>query len=436
MKKNILKRVKRLIATVFVSCLCLSLGGCAQLIGSVVSSMNETEEESFIEDDFDLIENEWDSYEPETEDTEEIESEIVKKEFVDYDVDLSENLMDFEFSIEGDIYKIPMFFSDFESLGWTYNDDRYKELASYEYIILAEWEKDGIVATTNIANLSLNSACVEDCLITEITLNPYKVAETNASVEFPCDILIGKSTKEDIIAAYGEPASIVDRSMEEQLVYEYPDSYDQSINFIVNTETGLLSDFIIENFVEIEGVNNEVSTEVPEDILNYNAPTELGDDLYNISFKLEEQVYELPCPMALFLENGFEIGRDYTETVIPAGRTELIYLRFDNRDIQVRVENTSKKATTPENCWVTYFEAYAYYNELKLDIVLPEGLKRGMTRDEVMAIIADKYNTEPLYDESDDIYIYEDRDEMYDRNIVVQFTDDVVVGFEFETYID
>ncbi len=432
MEKFIAKRAKKVASLILLSSICLSLGGCGRIADMVVSNLQEDSVESNIEtesesEEFNLEEESEKDYLAEIS-----EEEVERNEWKDYDVELSENIMDFEIAIDGEVYKFPMWFSDFEEKGWEFKGDKTVSLSSSEYVISMEWEKNGVRATTNITNLSLNTATLENSLITRFVIDSYDLADLKASVEFPCDILVGKSTKEDIIKAYGEPDDTADRVVEEQLCYYGPE-YEQSHNFLVNKETGILSSFILENVVEVEGLDNEVSAEVPDDIAAYVPPVTLSDSLYDIAFELDGIVYELPCPTAYFLENGFTVAEEYANEVIPAGRTSYINLRYDNKDINVCVRNTTDKATTPEYCWVIEFKAFSRWTELNLNMVLPEGLVVGMTEEEVMSVLDGNYNYEPLYDGAVDYFVYKDKDTRFDHRIILYFIDEVLKGFEFST---
>lgn len=46
---------------------------------------------------------------------------------------LSDDLYDFQISIDGTVYQFPMFYSDFEALGWEYDGDPTNTLSSNQY---------------------------------------------------------------------------------------------------------------------------------------------------------------------------------------------------------------------------------------------------------------------------------------------------------------
>ncbi|MBR4965543.1 MAG: hypothetical protein IKY53_03525, partial [Lachnospiraceae bacterium] len=142
MEKLIAKRAKKVAGLILLSGICLSLGGCGRIANMVVSNLQEDSVESSIEtesEEFNLEE------ESEKDNLEEIsEDEVERNEWKDYDVELSENIMDFEIAIDGEVYKFPMWFSDFEEKGWEFMGDKTVSLSSSEYVISMEWEKNGV----------------------------------------------------------------------------------------------------------------------------------------------------------------------------------------------------------------------------------------------------------------------------------------------------
>ena len=75
----------------------------------------------------------------------------------------------------------------------------------------------------------------------------------------------------------------------------------------------------IENMIELEGADNSINPEVPELVKNYVAPEALSESLYDFTIDLEGVLYELPCPVSVFLENGFTINEKDSEMEIASG---------------------------------------------------------------------------------------------------------------------
>lgn len=96
--------------------------------------------------------------EPETE-----QEEKAERPKAETPSDLSDDLYDFQISIDGVVYQFPMWYSDFEALGWEYLGDNTDTLSSNQYTVAERWKKDGFEIYTRFANLSMNTAAFADC---------------------------------------------------------------------------------------------------------------------------------------------------------------------------------------------------------------------------------------------------------------------------------
>ena len=119
--------------------------------------------------------------------------------------ELSDELYAFQISIDGTIYQLPMWASDFEALGWTYDGDATRTLASNEYTVAETWKKGNTSVYTSLANLSMNTVSLKDSMVAGIEVDEYLLKDSNSEIILPKGIQYGVSTKEDVIAAYGDP---------------------------------------------------------------------------------------------------------------------------------------------------------------------------------------------------------------------------------------
>lgn len=313
--------------------------------------------------------------------------------------ELSGDIYSFQISINGTVYQFPMWFSDFEALGWTYIDENEDEiLKSYQYTFSCRWEKDDITIYTQFANLSINSVAIKDSMVCGITIDPYYLKDCDWEILLPSGIQYNVSTRDDIIAAYGEPSDEYEGDMYYDMTYEY-DSY-QDIELYVYKESGVLEKIELRNIVELEGADNSVNTEVPEIVKGYTAPKALGDDLYQFNMELEGNLYTLPCPVSELLANGFTLSKDAPEA-IAAGSFDWVELKYNNQNYRTMVHNYADYATTPENCFVTAMESSIFDPDFALTI--PCGIKRGDSEQSVLKIL-EKFNYEK--NESGDFTYY------------------------------
>jgi len=294
--------------------------------------------------------------------------------------ELSDDLYSFQISIDGTVYQFPMWYADFAATGWTYTKDAEAEsLTSNQYTVAETWEKDGYKIYTQFANLTMNAAPFSKCIVAGITLEDYYLKDCPWAIILPKGIQYGVATRDNIIAAYGNPTSEYDGSMYYKMTYEY-DRY-REINLYVYKETGTLDKIELENMIELEGGDNSVDATVPDVVKNYTAPAALGDDLYQFNIELEGNLYTLPCPLSELLANGFTLT-EKSATEVAADSFDWVELRYNNQNYRTIVRNYADYATVIENCFVTSMKSSIHGPEYALTI--PCDIKRGDSEAEML----------------------------------------------------
>ena len=341
--------------------------------------------------------------------------------------ELSDDIYSFQVSVNGTVYQFPMWAADFQALGWEYDGDASTTIATNQYTGAETWVKDGVEVYTTLANLTMNSLPLDQSMVAGIEFDKYNMKECDWEIVLPKGITYGVSTTEDIIAAYGDPSSDYDGDLYYKMSYE-ADTYSE-IDFYVYKESGVLEEIEIRNIIELEGGDNSVSEEVPELVKSYKAPSALGDDLYTFNFKLEGNMYTLPCPVSELLANGFTLVEEGTEQAIGAQNFGWVELRYNNQTYRAIARNYADFATTPENCFLTSIKSSIHGPEYDLEI--PCGIKRGMKEADLLKAIAN-FNYEE--DESGSFKYYD----IYNPNgrksdsIEISVTDGVVAIIEMD----
>lgn len=297
--------------------------------------------------------------------------------------ELSDDIYSFQVSVDGTVYQFPMWAKDFAALGWTYDGDDSQTLTSNQYTVAETWVKGDLEVYTSLINLSMNEVTYKDAAVGGITFDEYDLKDTNVQIVLPKGIQFGVSTRDDIIAAYGEPTDEYDGSMYYNMTYEY--DYYQEIDLYVYKESGTLDKIEIRNFIELEGADNSVDSTVPDVVKEYQAPAELGSDLYAFNIQLEGKLYTLPCPVSELVANGFEIVEENSQMEIGADSYGWIELLYNNQTYRCIVDNYANYATIPDNCFVTTMESSIYGPEF--DLVIPGNIKVGDAEADVLEII-------------------------------------------------
>ena len=402
---------------------------CTACGGGIVGMLSKDDKEPAsnpVQDEIDDVEIEEEIEEVEEE--EEEEEETTKPSgTVNTPSELSDDIYSFQVSIDGTVYQFPMWASDFAALGWEFDGTPDGTLASYEYTVAETWVKDNVEVYTTLANLTMNTLTYEDAMVAGIEFDKWNMEDCDWEIILPKGVQYGVSTRDDIIAAWGDPTSEYDGSMYYNMTYEY-DSY-QEIDLYVYKDTGVLQEIEIRNMIELEGGDNTVDPTVPEAVKNYQAPTELGDDLYVYNIEIEGNLYTLPFPVSALLDNGFTIKESGSNMEIGAGSYGWVELVYNNQSFSCIVDNYADYATIAENCFITSFESDEYFSNF--DVTIPGGLKRGDSEKTLLDVIKNfNYEVETSGDYT--YYSIYKPDDEYGSKFDIRVKEGVIVGIEVE----
>jgi hypothetical protein len=353
--------------------LVLTLAGCrvetepeeedVNISDSVVYTEEDEEEEDYEE----IIE-------------EEEEPEVEERESVDTG-ELSDDIFSFQAMINGHVFTLPFDWSYAEALGWELGelfDD--VELGPNQMTFPYRVWQGNTGLSMSIGNLTPNNIDVSEGIVGNIRVDDI---DTETGVEFllPGGLTIG-SPEELITQLYGEPSSTRHSDTINRYIYQLDTQI--SIDIHVLNETGLVYEINMMNFVErAEAI---FDGELSELASRYVPPTELGDDLSQGIVELEGVVYQLPAPVAVFLNNGWVIEDE--SVMIAAGRSVVNQsLRYGNQVMRVNVKNYDTVEAPVVEGFVTSVEFSGHF--WQGNISLPGGITPDSTEAEIMALLGE-----------------------------------------------
>jgi len=265
----------------------------------------------------------------------------------DVKIEMSDNLFDFTFELEGVVYKLPCKYEDLTKNGWTisstgYNSDTKISGNSYDSFYMS---KDGRKITVYSYNMSGNVKPIKDCKIGGVECDAYH------DVDFAvAKGITVKSTVDEIKTAFGVPGYTSNGSDYDSLTYyAQKDSSYNSVKFYV-TKDGKYSTITLKNFIETEDDKTTTSTERPAYLDEYKAPTAMGKDLKSSVVKIEGDLYQLPCPVSAFIDNGWTVIQQSGDVV--AGGKDSIRMEKNGKKLDLSIINYAEYQTTVENCTV------------------------------------------------------------------------------------
>ncbi|MGO5543751.1 hypothetical protein ACTQWG_14895 [Blautia sp. HCP3S3_H10_1] len=299
--------------------------------------------------------------------------------------ELSDNLYDFQIKIGDKVYQFPMYYEEFAAQDWTLgkNEDPEMGVSTNSYGSISFYKGDDRISV-DVINLGINEVPVNQCLVAGIDINAnYDFDAGSTPVELPGGIIMGKSSLEDIKAAYGDPSDTYEGDLYTQ--YTYSKDYYEEIRLSVYKDDNTLKEIDLRNYVEPEGFDKgSVSDEVPEIVSSYTAPTELSDDILAPQVEYCGDLYSLPAPVSAFLANGWEL-QDVADDAYVAGRDlEFVDMMKNNQSVHFSVYNFTQNATSIENCFVRDLEIGSYDSEA-LTLKLSGGYTLGAKKADLIA---------------------------------------------------
>lgn len=270
-------------------------------------------------------------------------------------------------------------------------------------------------------NFGINEAALEECLIGGLTVDAsYSEMDFNENpVKLPGGILMGSSTLDDIKAAYGEPSDTYEGDNYVKVTYER-DMY-QDVELYVYKEQNALLQASLRNFTEPEDFDKgSVSTEAPDIVTAYQAPTEPGKDFMDPVVEYFGDLYTLPAPVSAFTANGWELKDVEEGAFAEGGGLEFIEMMKENQTVRFSVYNLTENAVTIENCFVTELK-HAEYDPEVIAMKLSGDISLGAERDDLVALAKEKGFVCELDDEGSYLTIYKDKETKLETRLEIWF---------------
>ena len=345
------------------------------------------------------------------------------------------DIYDFEFTLGGQEFQLPVNYSAISSRGWkiseaaesatedqdtetqtetqtetkVYSAD--SELEPEEYSNYLPLVKDDAVINAKFYNDSKKTKSISDCKVVGFRLD----AENDNTPSFTLqknDLSVG-SMYDAVLNACGKPSYV-----ENNLKSTGDTVSINDINFIETDEDTIstlyykLNDhsFLSFELGELNGNSNSVVTvtvendfpyEKPydyskelkyktESIDLYKGPNLLGKQFSDFAFKYEGNLYTLPIPVRKLIDNGWEFVRGYGERV-PMGTTvDGLIMRKGNLAVSMMIHNyDTKYSHTAFNCYAVSLEACL--TGPNASILMSKGITLGSTEKELIEAFGKDY---------------------------------------------
>lgn len=283
--------------------------------------------------------------------------------------ELGDDLMSFNFMVEGDIYTLPASFQVFLNKGWEPEKDKLEEkIAPDKNAYITLHKKDQFLRLEAI-NTGFDDQALKDCVVFKVTASRDYDNEPRVNLVLPGEIDLF-SDAEEITIAYGKPdkySNLVGTTPHITYLKDPEESYGDRVELLFDAISGEVKSISLEvnSFHEISPFTGECSEEnitslaeaakYNPEISKYSAPKNLSDKVEELNFKLEGELYQLPLPLAYFLENGWELMKQ--QGMMVKASQKYIYadqkIIRNNQIVKIKLSNPLPKAVPIEACLVS-----------------------------------------------------------------------------------
>lgn len=342
------------------------------------------------------------------------ETDAKEEEIQEYPVEISGNLYDFQFAIDGEVKSLPSRIQEWIRQGWEYPEEKQKAMLETDSYIEGEVLKQGEKQlTVDLVNLEGKETQVMDCYVGGITLT----YEKDGSVcQLPGGITLGKSSLIQVTEAYGTPTD--EYSEKEELYVTYEFGTYKKAELVFDTEEEILQKAVLKNYKEPVSEEEEISRETPEEVTAYETPQKLTENPADYIVSYGREMYEIPAPVSEFVKNGWKIQEEGSDSYVKAGRHGYVTLEQEGTVLYAVVKNYSNQTVSAKHAFVTKISGD--FDVVKVPITIGKGITLGMT-EENMKLLLDGIPLETQKEEQGtSYYIYTDNTK---KNFIRIFTD-------------
>lgn len=298
-----------------------------------------------------------------------------------YDVKISDKLSDFQFAVDGVLWTLPSKIELWETGGWSLStEDKDTELEAESYIEAKHFKKDKTEIMVELVNPETEKKSLKECFVGGITLE-YK--KDGPVYQFPCDVLMGETVLNEVLKKYGVPTDEYEEKENIYVTYKY--GIYKEAEFVFDIENEILLRVSLKNYREPENETEEISDEEPEEVKQYKIPEKLSENPLDYIVSYDEQLYQIPAPVSKFVDNGWKIQEDSSESYVKAGRHGYVTLEKNGQILYAVVKNYAKNTVKAKDTFVTNLSGD--FDVLKVPINIGKGIALGMSEEEMKAAL-------------------------------------------------
>lgn len=302
--------------------------------------------------------------------------------------EMSESFSDYQISINGAVYQVPMPVEEILNSGWTFgaNENAERVLSTEETAETFFVSKDGAVMYATVINFSKSETPVSKCYVSRLEVDYSD--NLLIDIKLTGDLAFGRATRDQVEDLIGESSDVVELASGTVVTYKNSDKAKAIVTY--NSKTKVLEGV---EFINSKKPGNYQETTAPTEVnqsggTDTSAPKELGNDFTSGVVQIEGDVYKLPIKVSDLLNNDWDISYKEDRAILYGG--EHLIATFTRGDVTISgvdVYNVSDEEKLIKNCEIIEVSSSP---DDEYEVLFPANLKAGMKEADLKAAIQGK----------------------------------------------
>lgn len=337
-----------------------------------------------------------------------------KEELREYEADLSDELSDFQFAMNEEVYTLPSRMEVWRERGWEVSSDRGEEYLEAESFIEEETlERGEERLRMAFVNQEGERQTVKNSMVGGVTL---EYEEDGAVYQLPGSLYLGRATLNQVVEEYGTPTDEYEEKEDVYVTYEF--GLYKKAEFVFHIDDETLYRVSLQNYRALQEEGEEVSKEEPQAVKAYKAPEQFSENPRDYVVSYDHQLYRIPAPVSEFVKNGWKIQEDGSDTSVKPGRHGYVTLEKDGHTLYTVVKNYGEQTIPVNYAFLTSLSGD--FDVTKVAVAVGDGITLGKSEAEMKNLL-DGHTFESQEEENGtSYYLYSDETK---KNFVRIFID-------------
>ena len=299
--------------------------------------------------------------------------------------EMSESFSDYQVSINGAVYQVPMSVAEIINSGWAFGqgEDSTRTLPTEGTADTYFVSKDGAVMYATVINFNKSETALSKCYVSRLKVD--YADNLLVDVKLTGGLALGRATREQVEEVIGESSDAVELASGTVVTYKSSDKARAVVTY--NSKTSVLEGI---EFINTKKPGNyQEVTEAADESSSGNgsedAPLALGTDLTSGVVQIQGELYKLPIKVNDLLKNDWEISFKEDRAILYGG--EHLIATFTKGDLTITgvdVHNLSDEEKLIKNCEIIEMSSSP---EDEYEVVFPANVKAGMSEADFKAAI-------------------------------------------------